>query len=60
MGLKWNEATREELADILERVAREGVSQPRGLDVALDTILSTIEQDPDVMLMQRSLIDDEP
>lgn len=57
MSLKWNEETREELSNILERVAREGLPDPRDLDVALDAVLCTVEEDPDVILLQRSDVD---
>lgn len=36
---------REEIARILEIVARDGLSNPRDLDVALDAIQAAIEAD---------------
>lgn len=36
---------REEIASVLEQVARDGLPQPRDLDVAIDAILSILAGD---------------
>ncbi len=39
------EEAREEIASVLEQVARDGLPQPRDLDVAIDAILSILAGD---------------